>query len=227
MSRRKSKKVKRIISYICAPIIMAVLGYGLIYMVLHPVFNLASNMLGMVFADSAPDFDSGLSDIYDENADRPVSGTVDSSDIQFPGYGTSYAHLISEDLGMDVKIYWGDSDEIFREGAGQYIGSFLPGYGSVILLGAHDSMYFEPLQDVEKGDIFIIRTNYGEFRYKVSGTMIGSDDDDEVFNNISDKEQLVLYTCYPFGALIGVKDERFYVFADKISGPEVVNGEGE
>ena len=221
---RKSKKKNKLMIYICAPLLMAVLGYGLIYLVLHPVLTMASNIMGMVLADSAPDFNSELDSIYDESADRATSGTVDQSEIVFPGYETQYARLICERLDMDVKVYWGDSDAVFREGAGQYIGSFLPGYGGVILLGAHDSMYFEPLEDVKEGDVFVIKTNYGEFEYEVTEIKIGSDDDDEVFDYISDDEQLVLYTCYPFGTLIGVKSERFYVFADKISGPVVEEG---
>jgi sortase A len=122
---------------------------------------------------------------------------------------------------MDVRVYWGDTDEVFKEGAGQYIGSFIPGYGGPILIGAHDSLYFEPLEEVQEGDIFILRTNYGEFEYQVTETKIASANDDEVFDNTTDEEQLVLYTCYPFGALIGIKDQRFYVFADKISGPVI------
>ncbi|MDF2568387.1 MAG: hypothetical protein K0R90_1843, partial [Oscillospiraceae bacterium] len=36
------------------------------------------------------------------------------------------------------------------------------------------------------------------------------------------KEQLILYTCYPFNTL-GLTSKRFFVYADKISGPQIVD----
>jgi sortase A len=35
------------------------------------------------------------------------------------------------------------------------------------------------------------------------------------------QEKLIIYTCYPFETLVGTKQERLFVFADKISGPTV------
>lgn len=221
MEKKKQRQAKRIVEYILIPIVFAVVGFLILYLALRPVLNLASNISGMIISESAPEFHTNLASIYDENRQVASDGTVNLKDIEFPSYETCYGRLSCERLGMDVAVFWGDSDRVFREGAGQYIGSFLPGYGGVILLGAHDSMYFEPLEDVKKGDEFIIRTNYGIYTYKVTETKIASDDDSEVYGNLGNKEQLVMYTCYPFGALIGVKNDRFYVFAEKISGPEI------
>ncbi|MGN0390238.1 MAG: class D sortase [Wujia sp.] len=222
MEMKMQKRAKRIFEYVCIPIVLAALGFLVLYLALRPVLDFASNMSSLILSESAPEFRTSLATIYDENSNPESTGTVLMQDIEFPSYETCYGRLSCERLGMDVAVFWGDSDRVFREGAGQYIGSFLPGYGGVILLGAHDSMYFEPLQDVREGDEFVIRTNYGIYTYRVTETKIASDDDSEVYGNLADGEQLVMYTCYPFGALIGVKNERFYVFAEQISGPEVV-----
>lgn len=215
------KRIKRILEYILIPIVIAVIGLTVIYVAARPVIIFASNMLGMIISDSAPEFKTELASIYEENADAASTGKITFDSINYPKYETHYAQLQCERLDMNVRVYWGDSDKVFREGAGQYIGSFIPGYGGLILLGAHDSMYFAPLEDVKTGDEFTIRTNYGVFKYKVTETKIGSDGDSEVFEDVSG-ETLVMYTCYPFGALIGVKNQRFYVFAEKISGPEII-----
>jgi sortase (surface protein transpeptidase) len=37
----------------------------------------------------------------------------------------------------------------------------------------------------------------------------------------SESEELTLYTCYPFGAEDKLRNERFFVYAEKISGPEI------
>jgi sortase A len=36
-----------------------------------------------------------------------------------------------------------------------------------------------------------------------------------------EEEKLIMYTCYPFETLVGTKQDRLFVFADKISGPVV------
>ena len=36
-----------------------------------------------------------------------------------------------------------------------------------------------------------------------------------------EQEKLILYTCYPF-EIIGYKSQRLFVYADKISGPTIL-----
>lgn len=219
---KMKKRIKRICEYICIPVLLAMMGFLVIYIALRPVLNMASNMGSVILSESAPKFQTSLDSIYDENSNPKTEGTIMHGEIEFPTYETCYARLQCERLDMDVAVFWGDSDQVFREGVGQYIGSFIPGYGGVVLLGGHDSMYFEPLEDVRIGDEFVIRTNYGIYTYQVTETKIASNDDNEVYGNLTGQEQLVMYTCYPFGALIGIKEERFYVFADRVEGPDII-----
>ena len=162
-----NRNMKRLLEYICIPVIMAIIGYGIICLAGKPLINMASNILSMVISDSTPDFKTELSSIYDEHSKKATSGEFMKSEIEIPCYEVQYGKIMCERLDMDVPLYWGDTDRVFRYGAGQYIGSFLPGSGSTILVGAHDSMYFAPLENVEVGDIFDVKTNYGEFQYKV------------------------------------------------------------
>ncbi|MBQ8166747.1 MAG: class D sortase [Lachnospiraceae bacterium] len=219
---KKQSKFKRIIEYIYIPLLLAACGFGIIYLTLKPVLEMVSSVSGMVITQSVPEFKTTLGNIYDENSNPATEGTLSAEDIEFPTYETCYGWVSCDKLGVNAPIFWGDSERVFREGVGQYIGSFLPGYDGVILLGAHDSMYFESLEFVEIGDEFVVKTNYGIYTYKVTKTKVGDDKDSQVYDELSGKEELVMYTCYPFGALIGVKDQRFYVFSEKVTGPEVV-----
>ena len=108
------------------------------------------------------------------------------------------------------------------KGAGSYIGGSIPGAGDTVLIGAHDTTYFKGLEQVKKGDVFVFTTEYGIYRYKVSKTAIFDKGKyDEAYNLQQNKEQLVLYTCYPFGVLNGDKSQRMFVYLDKTSGPDI------
>ena len=50
------------------------------------------------------------------------------------------------------------------------------------------------------------------------------DRDDTAYDLLQDKEQLIMYTCYPFEMLVGItKQERLFVYADKISGLSLIH----
>jgi len=220
MMRRSTKKL---LGYIYIPVILTVLGYVTIYLAGAPVFKLVSAVSGMVISKSAPTFSEELDSIFDENAVRSTD-IVDQSEVTMPLYETYYAKISCERIDLLAPLYWGDSDKALKMGVGQYIGSFMPGNGKPLLLSAHDSTYFAPLDKIEIGYILQITTNYGKYEYQVTETKVTVVGDTTAYDLKKDDEQLILYTCYPFGALIGVKNERFFVYADKILGPEIVQG---
>ncbi len=151
-----------------------------------------------------------------------TKGTVEISDVTWPKYGEQYGYLINESLDIEAPVYMGDRNELLESGAGTYIGGSIPGMGGTILIGAHDTTYFEALQDVKKNDLFIIVTTYAAFEYQVSDIKICEKDEyDTAYNLDSKKEKLVLYTCYPFGTLNGTKTQRMFVTLDKVGGPDI------
>ena len=70
--------------------------------------------------------------------------------------------------------------------------------------------------------MFEVQTNYGHYTYKVSNTKVVKADDSSAYNLSEEHENLILYTCYPFGDVTKNRKERFFVYCDRIDdGPTI------
>ena len=216
----QNRNFKRRLAYILMPIFFAVIGLGTMAAVVWPLYSNFSNVVGMITADDAPSFNNDLTSIY--NGDGVFAKTVDNKDIEFPDYNCQYGKLICDRLGIDAPLYYGDSDVSLRYGVGQYAGSYLPGYGGVIVVAGHDTTFFYNFRDVKVGDEFTIKTNYGIFKYRCYKIKPHEFDDLSAVNYLQKKEELVMYTCYPFKKMAGIKTQRLFVYCQKVSGPTVV-----
>ena len=142
-------------------------------------------------------------------------------DIDYPKIGELYGRITFVRLGLDVDLRFNDNAASLKGGnAGQYYGTLPVGFGSPVLICGHNNGKFNNLQYVEIGDEIKITTSYGIFVYQVTALERHTVDDKSAFNLNQDKEQLILYTCYPFYTL-GLTNVRYFVYADKISGPLV------
>lgn len=228
-------KFRRLMAYIYMPLIFTLLGYSVAYFALAPVLEMLQAVGSMVVSTEVPDFNSELTSIYDpsnkiEEVETNKEQNQNKEDIillgqiDFPDYETQYAKLTCKKIGLNAPVYWGDSNAVLKAGVGQYMGSFMPGFGKSILLSGHNTTYFSPLKNIAVGDIVTYDTNYGKFRYKVKKVKVL---DENVAANMRDEmlsyntEKLIMYTCYPFKTLAGRKTDRYFIFADKISGPVV------
>ena len=99
----------------------------------------------------------------------------------------------------------------------------------MVLLAGHNQTYFLPFQYAEVGDIFKFSTYYGEYEYEVKRVEVYDENDlwSYVVDNLDEKEELVMYTCYPFHVVVGRKTDRMTLFCDRISGPDVQWIEGQ
>ena len=140
-----------------------------------------------------------------------------------PQYGTHYARLQIGDAGIDADLYFGDGPEILKKGVGQYMGSFIPGSGKPVMISGHNNGAFHKLQKVAEGDTITITTNYGVYEYRVTSMSVHKESDKTAYDLRQQNEQLILYTCYPFD-MLGLTSNRYFVYADKISGPSIVSG---
>ena len=61
------------------------------------------------------------------------------------------------------------------------------------------------------------------YQYQVSRTDVKDHNDSTAYDLLQEKEELVMYTCYPFETMVGTKTDRFFVYCEKISGPTVID----
>jgi sortase A len=241
------QRLIKVMAYLFMPLLFTILGYIVLYIAAVPLLTMVQAAASMVMSNDIPNFNQELKSIYDplekqdeEIRNQVIGDTEDEfgslswnaasnqvisiQDIQFPEHGTHFANISCERIELDASVYWGDTDEILKAGVGQYMGSFLPGFDRTILLSAHNTTYFKPLQLIEVGDCITYNTNYGKYDYRVTEVqVIHMNDAKEMQEELLsyEEEKLIMYTCYPFETLVGTKQDRLFVFADKISGPVV------
>ncbi len=132
---------------------------------------------------------------------QPVPEEITYSDEYFPvviDYDSQWA-LLSFDSWKrkDIPVFFGDSDEILSQGAGQWSGSYFCGLGKNCVLSAHVMSYFYELQDTEIGDEVIMQTVYGAYKYEVTDKFIFEETNTSVLWDDYGGDTLFLYTCYP------------------------------
>ena len=133
----------------------------------------------------------------------------------YPEYGTSYATINIPKININLPVYYGDTMEILKKGVGHSSGSYFPGEGgSIVYMGHNSKKVFRNFSKIEKGDLINIKTDYGDFSYKVYDTKIVEETDINALPIQDNKEILMIYTCYPFNN-IGYATQRYVVYADK------------
>ena len=74
--------------------------------------------------------------------------------------------------------------------------------------------------NVKVGDVITLQTTYGIYEYTVRDMKIVDPNDKTAYDLNAQKENLILYTCYPFN-MLGFSKQRYFVYADFTSGPVV------
>lgn len=214
------KNIKRIMAYVYMPFFFMILGYGIVYLAALPIIDTISSVASVFISDKAPVFDDITVTSIFEAPDENVGDVIPESEIKIPSYGEHYANVSCERIGLKAEVCYGDSYSILRTNVGHYAGSAFPGYGKPIMLVAHRTQHFFPLKDAEIGDIITLTTSYGVYEYEVKDIQIRNKNDKTAYDLEQDKEQLIMYTCYPF-VFMADATNRYFVYADKISGPTI------
>ncbi len=144
--------------------------------------------------------------------------SVALSDVEFPKNNSAFGEVEINSAGIKCPLFFGNSDEVFENGAGLYIGSSIPGYGKTSIISAHNNSFFKGLDSVGVDDEIIVRTTYGVYRYKVLNVGIYQNNDPSAYTQ-SDSNTLILYTCHRRFGTIGKETERLFVRATLVSGP--------
>lgn len=225
----RSRAIK-LLAYLFIPVIFSVIGYLIIYIGIKPYWEMTVAAASLLGVGEETGVSEQIASIYDPNAktEHPVElrdgQYIHINDVRFPVSGAQYGYLSCDRIDLESPVYWGDTNDILRVGAGQYLASYLPGFGRLIVLSGHNNTYFRPLKDIEKGDIVTFDTNYCKYEYEITKVEVMNENElknwllDHV---LEDEEVLVMYTCYPFSVTAGRKTDRLTVFGKRITGYDV------
>lgn len=120
-------------------------------------------------------------------------------------------------LEEKLPIIEGTDAKELRKGVGHYIGTVLPTQNDQIVLSGHRDTVFKKFKNLELGDRFIVKMEYGDFTYEIYETEIVEADDTTVIRSTAPEEILTVTTCYPFDFL-GDAPQRFIFYAKKVEG---------
>ena len=205
--------------FILIPIIYFLLGYLILFLLIFPFRHTISSAIDLLFFNKPNSTEESVGNIFSTAPDIS-SGTIKLSSIKFPTYGARFGKVEISSAGINADLYFGDGTDQLKNGVGVYNGSSIPGYGQTILIAGHNHTFFHTLGKAKPGDKIQIDTNYGKYVYQIKKAQIRNASDTSAYNLQSKKENLILYTCYPFNE-IGLTAQRYYVYADMISGPKI------
>lgn len=150
-----------------------------------------------------------------ENKEETETVMNDENKIQnYPEYGTQYATIEIPKIDVNLPVYFGDTLEILKKGVGHSSGSYFPGEGgSIIYMGHNSKKMFRRFSELQLGNEITVKTNYGEYKYKIYDMQLIKETELEKLPIQKEKEILMVYTCYPFNN-IGYTTQRYVVYAE-------------
>ena len=115
---------------------------------------------------------------------------------------------------VDLYVLAGARGNSLAFGPGYETASAKPGQAGVTVIGGHRDTHFEFLKNVKANTLLSLQLPTGERKvYQVSGTRIVDTDVEPFLSGSTDRNELVLVTCYPFGALVPGGPLRYVVTA--------------
>lgn len=194
--------------FLLFPYICAVLAWGCAVVVLFQAFVADSQYFRILTGES-----------YTTNT--PSTVTQDEGYIPTIPFGSQWATLnVDGWQRRNIKVFFGDSDEFLRKGAGMWINSRFCGQNGKIVLSAHVTSDFHELEVTPIGTLITMDTVYGKYVYKVADTKIFHYQDGSLLMPKDGVEQLILYTCYPRKNGHLFKTQRMALICKKVEGKE-------
>lgn len=207
--KEKKKSQNNIALYIITPVMMSAICAGITIAAAIKPADKIKTYTNIAFMDSLKsnplNEDSGLV-IKDNDIIMDYSGkTSETGEPERPDFGELYAIVSTESLGINVPIYWGTTTELLERGACQSSSSAVFGTNGNSVISAHVDTYFADLNNIQKGDMVDIYTNYGKFTYTVT-KLIEFSSKDKKYIAPSEDNKLTIYTCKR--DLLGASDRR-------------------
>ncbi|MDT2565995.1 class D sortase [Enterococcus avium] len=210
-----------------APIIFLIIGYSLIYVIGKPVIQFVTSSIQLFLLTDTPNFETtkqSFTAVDNKTIATNAKNELPSSKIDYPVGGQLYGKVKIEKLQLNVPLYFGDTEEILREGAGQFMGSVYPGELGTSLIGGHNVDDFGKLGAAQVGDEITLQTTYGNYVYRINQIDVRDKKDKEINDMIYQRNdrRIILYTCYPIDSL-GLTNDRLFAIGEFVSG-SMING---
>lgn len=150
----------------------------------------------------------------------PIPETVDFAVVGQPLYGENLGTVSVSGTNVACDIYYGDADAQLNAGAGIYMGQGgkLPGEGGTVLVAGHTGTYFRDFESAEIGADITLKLSYGEYHYEIVDMRVVEATDSTAYDLDAAEENIILYTCYPFGQLTPTP-HRYFIYGKFVSGP--------
>ncbi|MEE1295989.1 MAG: class C sortase [Bifidobacterium sp.] len=127
-------------------------------------------------------------------------------------------------IGVDLPIYHGASEEALEKGAGHLYGSSLPvgGESTHAVITGHRGMVAAPMftriDELKEGDSFYVDIMGEELGYVVDSIAVIEPDDTSKLRIVPGEDRITLMTCTPYG----VNTHRLLVSAHRVAIPHVI-----
>ncbi|MCM1133280.1 MAG: class D sortase [Ruminococcus flavefaciens] len=206
---------KNIVLHIATPFLLALVSVGILIVAMIKPADKLKVFVNIAFMDSLksdPASDNTGLVIRENEIKSDYQGeTSETGEVIRPKFGELYATLNSDVIGLDIPVYWGSNSELLERGACHSSSSVIVGTEGNSVISAHVDTFFADLDKLKEGDIVTVRTNYGEFEYKVRET-ISFSSSSKKYITPKDDNRLTLYTCKR--DLLGASDQRIGVICD-------------
>lgn len=197
------KVIKATIIYLIVALLISIILTTITYLIFRQKIDMAVSVINKIV-------------IMEEKQESEVKITsIDENNkiTNYPEYGTKYATITIDSIGVENDVYFGDTLDILNLGVGHSSGSYFPGEGgSIIYCGHNFDSIFGNFSKLEDGDKINIETEYGSYTYTIYDMKIVEETNVDALPIQKDEEILMVYTCYPFNN-IGYATKRYVVYA--------------
>jgi sortase A len=108
------------------------------------------------------------------------------------------AKLTSPRLDVSQVVLAGDSGRSLAFGPGWAESSAPPGAAGTVVVSGHRDTHFRWLRDLRDGDVLDLQSRQGRRRYAVESTRVADSRQEHI--TTTDRDELLLVTCWPFDA---------------------------
>lgn len=187
-----------------------------------PVSSAASDSVSVSQSQSVSSISSqASSSLVSPSSEAPTTVSWDTVGKLYAG--RKLGDLEIEGTQVNCALLYGDSEAQLSQGGGTYAGSGakIPGQGGTILVAGHTGTFFRDFESAALGQTILIHAEYGEYRYEIVDMKVVNASDTTTYDLNATQENIILYTCYPFGQL-SATPYRYFIYGKFISGPEIV-----